>query len=103
MSDKIINLPYFFQCLPPPCINNGGSLNVMLVDNGVIVVDIQDTLQPPVLILDQNNFDSLVGRKSTDELWLVDYYAPWCGPCQQLAPEWRRLAKVCTFYRLSQQ
>jgi DnaJ family protein C protein 10 len=35
----------------------------------------------------------MVGEKTSGKIWLVDFYASWCMPCQQLAPEWRKLAK----------
>lgn len=44
-----------------------------------------------VVELDSSNFRSEV--LDSDELWLVEFYAPWCGHCQRLEPEWKRAAK----------
>ena len=54
-----------------------------------------DVLRPSVVSIDEDNFMETVGVKTEEEMWLVDFYAPWCRPCQELAPEWRKLAKVC--------
>jgi len=35
------------------------------------------------------NFDSLVTPSSA---WLLDFYAPWCGHCKNLAPTYERVA-----------
>ena len=55
---------------------------------------LQDTLNPPVVSLDRETFRRLVHGADKKTRWFVDFFAPWCGPCQQLAPEWRQLAKV---------
>ncbi|XP_020114869.1 protein disulfide isomerase-like 2-3 [Ananas comosus] len=40
--------------------------------------------------LTSRNFDELV-LKSKD-LWIVEFFAPWCGHCKKLAPEWKKAA-----------
>ncbi|KAH9793476.1 protein disulfide isomerase-like 2-3 [Citrus sinensis] len=40
--------------------------------------------------LNSSNFDELV-LKSKD-LWIVEFFAPWCGHCKKLAPEWKKAA-----------
>ena len=41
--------------------------------------------------LNEANFNALV-TDSTDH-WLVEFYAPWCGHCKNLAPEWEEAAQ----------
>uniref|UniRef100_A0A7S2V150 protein disulfide-isomerase n=1 Tax=Fibrocapsa japonica TaxID=94617 RepID=A0A7S2V150_9STRA len=45
-----------------------------------------------VIQLDEASFKSEVLRG--DGVWLVEFYAPWCGHCQRLTPEWEKAAKV---------
>ena len=45
-----------------------------------------------VVTLTEANFDKLV--LDSDDLWLVEFYAPWCGHCKNLAPEWEKAAKA---------
>lgn len=43
-----------------------------------------------VIELTEDNFSELV-YGSTD-VWMVEFFAPWCGHCKKLAPEWREAA-----------
>ncbi|XP_071110867.1 protein disulfide-isomerase A6-like [Haliotis cracherodii] len=45
-----------------------------------------------VVELTANNFDREV--KNYDGVVLVEFYAPWCGHCRNLAPEWKKVAKA---------
>ncbi|KAM4693594.1 protein disulfide-isomerase A6 [Discoglossus pictus] len=43
-----------------------------------------------VIELNEDNFDSQV--LNSDDVWLVEFYAPWCGHCKNLEPEWAAAA-----------
>ena len=43
-----------------------------------------------VIELTDANFDKLV--LDSDDVWLVEFFAPWCGHCKNLAPQWEKAA-----------
>ena len=43
-----------------------------------------------VVKLTKDNFKKLV--TDSDDLWLIEFYAPWCGHCKQLVPAWEESA-----------
>lgn len=43
-----------------------------------------------VVKLTKDNFKKLV--IDSDELWYVEFFAPWCGHCKSLAPAWEKTA-----------
>ncbi|KAM8953881.1 protein disulfide-isomerase A6 isoform 2-T2 [Pelodytes ibericus] len=43
-----------------------------------------------VVELTPSNFNREVLQ--SDSLWLIEFYAPWCGHCNQLTPEWKKVA-----------
>ncbi|KAJ1915250.1 protein disulfide-isomerase precursor [Mycoemilia scoparia] len=53
------------------------------------LVHAEDSAGSDVKVLTQKNFDEW---KENTDLGLVKFYAPWCGHCKQLAPEYEEAA-----------
>ena len=64
-----------------------------------ILTFIDDILNPTVISLDNDLYIQLVENKNLNDMWLVDFFMPWCFPCQQLSGEWRILSKVLNLVR----
>ncbi|XP_065051980.1 dnaJ homolog subfamily C member 10-like [Rhopilema esculentum] len=58
-----------------------------------IIEFVEDIIHPVVVQLTPETFEKFLVHKPQGEMWIVDFYAPWCGPCQQLTPVYRKLAK----------
>jgi thioredoxin 2 len=61
--------------------------------DGVRCAKCKELLAPPaepIEVTSSHHFDTLVARSSIPVL--VDYWAPWCGPCRMVAPEVQKVA-----------
>ncbi|XP_045778392.1 protein disulfide-isomerase A6 homolog [Maniola jurtina] len=45
-----------------------------------------------VVELTPSNFERLVTK--SDEVWIVEFFAPWCGHCKNLVPEYKKAARA---------
>ena len=61
---------------------------VFSIITGAALATSADDIVDGVVDLTPENFDTFVGKAKAA---LVEFYAPWCGHCKKLAPEWAKL------------
>ena len=47
-----------------------------------------------IIDVNEADFNDLVIEASSNKLIIVDFWAPWCGPCKQLTPILEKISKI---------
>jgi protein disulfide-isomerase A1 len=63
-------------------------LSILFVSN---LIQCADEESGHVIVGTSENFDNILKE---NEHVLVEFYAPWCGHCKQLAPEYDKAAEI---------
>lgn len=86
---------YNIRSYPTAMLINGSSTYQFTMPKTTVNVIqfINQKLNPSVIELTSENFYHKLAKKKNKVLWIVDYFASWCGPCQRLMPEWVAVAK----------
>ncbi|XP_016407028.1 dnaJ homolog subfamily C member 10-like [Sinocyclocheilus rhinocerous] len=95
VHERLCNM-YNIHAYPTTVIFNKSSIHEYEGHHSAdgILEFIEDLVNPVVVTLASESFQELVKKRKSSETWMVDFYAPWCGPCQALLPEWRRMARM---------
>jgi thioredoxin 2 len=76
-----------------PACSTRNRLTYQRLSRTVRCANCKQTLNPPdapIEITSSSDFDRLVAHASIPIV--VDYWAPWCGPCRVVAPELQKVA-----------
>lgn len=89
---------YNIQAYPTTVVFNQSSIHEYEGHHSAeqILEFIEDLKNPSVISFTPTTFNELVKERKRDEVWMVDFYSPWCQPCQLLMPEWKRMARTLT-------
>ena len=58
-------------------------------------MEISNTQITNIFEVEEKDFAEKVIEGSVSKLILVDFWAPWCGPCKQLTPALETIVKKC--------
>ncbi|XP_015439704.1 PREDICTED: dnaJ homolog subfamily C member 10-like [Dufourea novaeangliae] len=87
---------YNIRSYPTAILINGTNTNKFSLQKTAvnIVRFINEARHRTVVRLTLKNYEKQLGQRKGKFIWVVDYFAPWCAPCQRLTPEWITVANT---------